>query len=125
MSLGVRATSASMYVLDANYLSFRIGYYPPDHSIVTAGPNNLDSFEALLYVCPDLILKSCPVTWFCRELAELLGQVKPPTASREDIEKSGLEVIKPAQLEQYEKESKIASNCTERVCLFLVFQCLC
>ena len=27
-----------------------IGYYPPDHSIVTGGPNNLDSFEALLYV---------------------------------------------------------------------------
>jgi hypothetical protein len=26
------------------------GYYPPDHSIVTGGPNNLDSFEALLYV---------------------------------------------------------------------------
>ena len=27
-----------------------VGYYPPDHSIVTGGPNNLDSFEALLYV---------------------------------------------------------------------------
>jgi hypothetical protein len=27
-----------------------LGYYPPDHSIVTGGPNNLDSFEALLYV---------------------------------------------------------------------------
>lgn len=25
------------------------GYYPPDHSIVTGGPNNFDSFEALLY----------------------------------------------------------------------------
>ena len=27
------------------------GYYPPDHSIVTGGPNNFDSFEALLYAC--------------------------------------------------------------------------
>jgi hypothetical protein len=25
------------------------GYYPPDHSIVTGGPSNFDSFEALLY----------------------------------------------------------------------------
>ena len=25
------------------------GYYPPDHSIVTGGPDTLDSFEALLY----------------------------------------------------------------------------
>lgn len=77
------------------------GYYPPDHSIVTGGPSSLDSFEALL------------------ELAELLGQVKPPTVSKEDIEKSGLEVIKPSQVEQYEKENKIASNCTERclICL--------
>lgn len=25
------------------------GYYPPDHSIVTGGSNNFDSFEALLY----------------------------------------------------------------------------
>jgi hypothetical protein len=24
------------------------GYYPPDHSIVTGGPDNLESFEALL-----------------------------------------------------------------------------
>jgi hypothetical protein len=41
--------------------------------------------------------------------------VKPPTVTKEDIEKSGLEIIKPSQIEQYEKENKIASNCTERV----------
>jgi hypothetical protein len=51
-----------------------------------------------------------------RELAELLGQVKPPTATREDIESSGLEVIKPTVLGQYEKDGKVASNCIERVC---------
>ncbi|THU91477.1 hypothetical protein K435DRAFT_863395 [Dendrothele bispora CBS 962.96] len=77
------------------------GYYPPDHSIVTGEPENLDSFEALL------------------DLAELLGQVKPPTVSKEEIERSGLEVIKATQLEEYETNGKISSNCTERclICL--------
>jgi len=76
------------------------GYYPPDHSLIT-GVNALDSFEAL---------------W---ELAELLGQVKPQTVSKEEIDNSGLEIIKPAVLEQYEKEGKVASNCMERclICL--------
>ncbi|KAG9315668.1 hypothetical protein JVU11DRAFT_3314 [Chiua virens] len=75
------------------------GYYPPDHQIITGG--NLDSFEAL---------------W---ELAELLGQVKPPTVSKDEIEKSGLEIIKASSLEQYEKEGCVASNCVDRclICL--------
>jgi hypothetical protein len=50
-----------------------------------------------------------------RELAELLGQVKPPTVSKEEIEKSGLEIVKPAVLEQYEKDGKVSSNCAEKV----------
>jgi len=76
------------------------GYYPPDHSLIT-GANALDSFEAL---------------W---ELAELLGQVKPQTVSKEEIDRSGLEIIKPSALEEYEKEGKVASNCLERclICL--------
>jgi len=63
--------------------------------------NGLDSFEAL---------------W---ELAELLGQVKPPVASKDDIENSGLEIIRKADLKQYEDDSKVASNCVERclICL--------
>ena len=61
------------------------------------GNDPLDSFEAL---------------W---ELAEMLGQVKPPTATREDIAKSGLEVIRPSDLEQYEKDGRVSSNCVERV----------
>ncbi|KAH7915433.1 hypothetical protein BJ138DRAFT_1109648 [Hygrophoropsis aurantiaca] len=75
------------------------GYYPPDHQIITAG--DLDSFEAL---------------W---DLAELLGQVKPPTASKEEIDRSGLEVIKPSSLQQYEQEKKISSNCVDKclICL--------
>ncbi|KAH7885165.1 hypothetical protein F5I97DRAFT_1810997 [Phlebopus sp. FC_14] len=76
-----------------------VGYYPPEHQIITGG--NLDSFEALWY------------------LAELLGQVKPPTVSKEEIEKSGLEVIKGSSLEEYEKDGRVASNCVERclICL--------
>lgn len=50
-----------------------------------------------------------------RELADLLGQVKPPTASKEEIANSGLEIIKPAQLAEHEKNGKIASNCVDRV----------
>ncbi|PPQ89111.1 hypothetical protein CVT25_006483 [Psilocybe cyanescens] len=77
------------------------GYYPPDHSIVTGGPNILDSFEALL------------------ELADLLGQVKPPTVSKDDIDNSGLEIIKAAELVQHEKDGKVSSNCLDRclICL--------
>jgi len=77
------------------------GYYPPDHSIVTGGPNNLDSFEALL------------------ELADLLGQVKPPTVTKDEIEKSGLEIIKAAQLSLDENNGKVSSNCLDRclICL--------
>ncbi|KAI0350339.1 hypothetical protein OH77DRAFT_1489199 [Trametes cingulata] len=76
------------------------GYYPPNHHMVT-GPDNLDSYEAL---------------W---ELAELLGQVKPQVATREDIEKSDLKTVKFRELEQYEREGKVASSCVERclICL--------
>jgi len=47
MSLGV-----GIHIFcDLGYLSdlMVLGYYPPDHSIVTGGPDTLDSFEALLY----------------------------------------------------------------------------
>lgn len=50
-----------------------------------------------------------------RELADLLGQTKPPTASKEDIDNSGLEIIKPYQLVAREREGRVASNCIERV----------
>ena len=50
-----------------------------------------------------------------RELAELLGQVKPPTVSKEEIERSGLEIIKASILEKYEKQGRVASNCIDRV----------
>ena len=56
------------------------------------------------------------LTWVLRDLAELLGQVKPPTVSKEEIDKSGLEVIKSTQIAEHEQAGKIANNCTERVC---------
>lgn len=95
------------------------GYYPPDHSIVTGGPESFESFEALLCVVlsclsPVLVLLTF---WACRELAEMLGHGKPPTVTKEEIAKSGLETIKSTQLAAYEEQGKIASNCTERVSL--------
>ncbi|KAM5533122.1 hypothetical protein V8D89_013170 [Ganoderma adspersum] len=76
------------------------GYYPPNHHMVT-GSDNLDSYEAL---------------W---ELAELLGQVKPPVATREEIDRSGLQIINSSELARYEQQGKVASNCAERclICL--------
>ena len=50
-----------------------------------------------------------------RELADLLGQVKPPTVSKDEIDKSGLEIIKAAQLSQHENDGKVSSNCLDRV----------
>ncbi|KAF8633774.1 hypothetical protein AX15_001280 [Amanita polypyramis BW_CC] len=77
------------------------GYYPPNHSIVLGNPTDLESFEAL------------------SELADLLGQVKPPTATKEEIEKSGLQVIRASNIGEHEWEGKISGNCTERclICL--------
>ncbi|KAH8114585.1 hypothetical protein DFH11DRAFT_172893 [Phellopilus nigrolimitatus] len=76
------------------------GYYPPDHHILTS-TDSLDSFETL---------------W---ELAELLGQVKPPVVTEEEIERSGLQVFKANSLEEFERNEQVASNCVDRclICL--------
>jgi len=52
-----------------------------------------------------------------RELAALIGQAKPPTATPEDIEKSGLQIIKSTNIPQYAAEGRLASNCIDRVSL--------
>lgn len=49
------------------------------------------------------------------ELADLLGQVKPPTVSKDEIEKSGLEIVKASDLPQHEQDGKVSSNCLDRV----------
>ena len=52
-------------------------------------------------------------------LAELMGQVKPPTATSEDIDNSGLEVIKGFTVKTYCAEGKVLENSADRcmVCL--------
>lgn len=66
-------------------------------------------------MCFPCSLSATYLTIHSRELAELLGQVKPPVATREDIDNSGLQIIKSSELEEYEREGKVASNCVERV----------
>lgn len=82
---------------------------------MVTGPDNLDSYEALWYVALGSDAAACVNTFVIRELAELLGQVKPPTATRTDIDNSGLQIIKASELSQYEQDGKISSNCTDRV----------
>ena len=78
------------------------GYYPPNHQLVI-GTDPLDSFE---------------------ELAELLGQAKPQTASKEEIDNSGLEVIRMSALAEYEKIGRVAPMCVDRVtCTSQFFLC--
>jgi hypothetical protein len=89
-SLAVRASADSPVCF---MLMASAGYYPPNHQLVI-GTDPLDSFE---------------------ELAELLGQVKPPTASKEDIDNSGLEIIRSGVLAEYEKIGRIAPMCVDRV----------
>lgn len=82
---------------------------------MVTGSDNLDSYEALWCAsCPDTF-EAIIANILIRELAELLGQVKPPTATREDIDNSGLQIIKASDLSRYEQEGKISSNCVDRV----------
>jgi hypothetical protein len=87
------------FTLTDCHLRFQPGYYPPNHQLVI-GTDPLDSFE---------------------ELAELLGQAKPQTASKEDIDNSGLEVIRMSALAEYEKLGRVAPMCVDRVRAFLCF----
>ncbi|TCD62345.1 hypothetical protein EIP91_007043 [Steccherinum ochraceum] len=98
---GSRGRRANEAAGSRTFLIYVIGgYYPPNHHVVT-GSDSLDSYEAL---------------W---ELADLLGQVKPPVATREDIEKSGLEIVKAFEMKEHESFGRIASNCMDRclICL--------
>lgn len=89
------------------------GYYPPNHHIVT-GTDGMDSYDALWFV-PLLFCIQIILTPGYRELAALIGQAKPPTATPEDIEKSGLQIIKSTDIPQYAAEGKVASSCIDRV----------
>lgn len=78
---------------------FAGGYYPETHPILTS---------------PNLLLNQFDQDDFWG-LAELLGQVKPPVASKADIDRAGLEVVKAEVLPQYEKDGRVTSNTNERV----------
>ena len=98
------------------------GYYPPNHHIVT-GTDGMNSYDALWFIsllfCIPMILTPC-----YRELAALIGQAKPPTATPEDIEKSGLQIIKSTDISQYAAEGQVTSNCIDRVSSFPPLRCL-
>lgn len=47
-------------------------------------------------------------------LAELIGQVKPPTASREEIEKSGLKIVNGSEIAELEARGDVISNTAEK-----------
>ncbi|KAJ7074534.1 hypothetical protein C8F01DRAFT_1100821 [Mycena amicta] len=94
-----QAAAASPPASDASrtFLIYVIGgYYPPEHGILTNG-GMPESFEALL------------------ELSELLGNMRPPTASKADIARAGLAVVKRDALEGL----SVTANCTEKclICL--------
>lgn len=75
------------------------GYYPSNHPLL-AHPNLF-----LGQVHPDEL-------WM---LNEFLGQVKPPTVTREDIAKAGLRVVKGTEIQELAKNGSVTENCTERV----------
>ncbi|CAK5273707.1 unnamed protein product [Mycena citricolor] len=71
------------------------GYYPPDHGLLADG---VQSFEALI-----------------RELGDLLGHMRPTTATKTDIERAGLPVMHRDGL----KSANVIDNCIEKclICL--------
>lgn len=96
------------------FLIFVIGgYYSPDAAFF-ADPTVLPSIEWYVYL--SLSHAYSLLTRTCREIPELWSSLRAPTASKEEIEKSGLQVIKATDLARYEQEGKISSNCTDKVC---------
>jgi hypothetical protein len=53
-------------------------------------------------------------------IGELMGQVKPPTVSREGIEKAGLRVVRGEEMERMGEEGVVLNSCVER-CLVSLF----
>jgi hypothetical protein len=115
---GSSITNANDRAASRTFLIYVIGgYYPPNHHIVT-GTDGMDSYDALWWVLSLFWIK-LDLTRRYRELAALIGQVKPPTATPEDIEKSGLQIIRSTDIPQYAAEGKVASNCIDRVSIDL------
>ena len=114
---GASITNPNDRAASRTFLIYVIGgYYPPNHHIVT-GTDGMDSYDALWFVYTSRCIDTSFLTMAYRELAALIGQVKPPTATPEDIEKSGLQIIKSADIPQYATEGRVAPNCVDRVSL--------
>ena len=114
---GPSITNATDRAASRTFLIYVIGgYYPPNHHIVT-GTDGMDSYDALWFVFSSRWIYTPFLTTGNRELAALIGQVKPPTATPEDIEKSGLQIIKSTAIPQYADEGRVASSCIDRVSL--------
>lgn len=95
---------AAPAVTTRNYVIWVMGgYYPPGHPILTV---------------PRLLTGelSHDDLW---ALAEALGSVKPPTATKEDIAKAGLEVVKGSDIPEAVSSGKVHDMCLER-CLVSV-----
>ncbi|KAJ3766890.1 hypothetical protein FB446DRAFT_756703 [Lentinula raphanica] len=82
------------------------GYYPPDHDLVTGAgdPTGESSFEALILL---------------NELLNRLPFETSVTVSKEQLDKSGLEVIKGRQVQEWVNTGKVRSNCLDQclICL--------
>ncbi|KAJ3807265.1 hypothetical protein F5876DRAFT_68263 [Lentinula aff. lateritia] len=103
----VGMTSQGTQTQTSNTTPRDIGYYPPDHEIVTGTGENgvLDSsFEALLLL---------------NELLHRAPFETPITVTKEQLNKSGLEIINGGQMQEWVKAGKVRSNCVEQclICL--------
>ncbi|KAK4686245.1 hypothetical protein P7C73_g3884, partial [Tremellales sp. Uapishka_1] len=87
------------------YLVYVIGgNYPPSHPILRI---------------PNLISGGPLTDEEMHMVTELMGPVKPPTASKEDIEKSGLRLVSGREMGGLGTLAEVLENCTERclICL--------
>jgi hypothetical protein len=88
------------------YLVYVIGgNYPSNHPILSI---------------PSLITGAPLTDEEMTMIGELMGQVKPPTVSREGIEKAGLRVVRGEEMERMGEEGVVLNSCVER-CLVSLF----
>jgi hypothetical protein len=58
-------------------------------------------------------------------VSELMGPGKPPTATQDDIDNAGLQVVKGAQMVELAKEGKVLDSCVERCLVSLASPARC
>ena len=75
------------------------GNYPPSHPVLAI---------------PNLITGGTLTDEEMQLIGELLGPVKPPTASMEDIEKAGLSIIDGSEMASRAEKGEVLASCVER-----------